>query len=541
MVCEYTLFNFPGCGCPALVPLRFCPEHLDPDPKNICYQEGRDAAQNPARITMLFGGPAQPISLQVYERMCNLYKTPLLAKDPKLSDKSQQQSYERLAKLMMNMQKHTVDWHDGGTVKAGFHTKLTRYHVIYPSCGNMRLERPADERFWPFAETKCIEHSGDLVEDKVNNKWTFAPRPQLELFNEPFEHRFNAAIAVRFLKSVDKGDKFHQLIYDLPGCYPERYDPTGKTYKPTDENTGNQSDESDSSNGSEEPKTGGGHGKKKKKNENEKVNNGKKNESGSEYQGTETKGNGEESGPKGKKEVESPAKKNNGDSKKSKPQGRKQEHEVVTSTNTTIPVPKKKPAAKRKPKKDDDGEWKESGEDEDDEDIEEKKGGNNNGKKTSDNKKDTATTETKPKAEGGKTNPNSNPTNNGPKKPNTNSTNRNNEDNNANQGNDEDTNDEDTNDKDELSEVFTEMSPPKTRRRPKRGEEQPEFSGLRRVIPSQLDEVGSGLRLYRALGNSREPSSSRNGLEQLNLPSTNQTIDDIFNGWAQNKLQEEDI
>ncbi|TGJ67703.1 hypothetical protein EYR41_006816 [Orbilia oligospora] len=538
MVCEYTLFNFPGCGCPALVPLRFCPEHLDPDPKNICYQEGRDAAQNPARITMLFGGPAQPISLQVYERMCNLYKTPLLAKDPKLSDKSQQQSYERLAKLMMNMQKHTVDWHDGGTVKAGFHTKLTRYHVVYPSCGNMRLERPADERFWPFAETKCIEHSDDLVEDKVNNKWTFAPRPQLELFNEPFEHRFNAAIAVRFLKSVDKGDKFHRLIYDLPGCYPERYDPTGKTYKPTDENNGNQSDDSDSSDGSEELKTGGGHGKKKK--ENEKANNGKKNESGSEYQGTETEGSGEESGPKGKKEVEDPAKKNNGGSKENKPQGGKQEHEVVTSTNTTVPAPKKNPAAKRKPKKDDDGEWEESGEDEDDEDIKEGKGGKNNGKNPSNNvnKKDTATTETKPKAEGSKTNPNSKPTNNGPKKPNTNPTNRKNEDNNAYQGNDEDTKDED-----ELSEVFTEMSPkgPKTRRRPKRGEEKPEFSGLRRVVPSRLDEVGSGLRLYRALGNYREPKSSTNELEQLNLPSTNQTIDEIFNGWAQNKLQEEDI
>ncbi|KAK6506216.1 hypothetical protein TWF506_011135 [Arthrobotrys conoides] len=640
MVCEYTHFNFPGCGCIALVPLRFCPEHLDPS--DTCYEEGREAIRNPSRITMLFSGPAEAITLQTYERMLQLYKTPLLAKDPRLSSESQQQAYEELANMMMKMQKRTVDWHDGGKVKAGFHTKLTRYHVIYPSCVYMKIVRLVDEKYWPFAETHCIQHSDSFIEDKVNKTWTFAPRPQLDYFDEPFEHKFNAAIAVRLLKLVDKGDKVHRLIYDLPGCYPESYDALGKTYKPAPAEEKKDDEESESegsvySDTSHSTVTGGGHGKPETGDGDEaSLTGGEDKEDGSEYKGSESEDSEEEEeelDPKRRKEGEDPAKKNNGNSKKNE-----QEHKVLTSTDpatvittTTILKPKKKPAPRRKPKKDDDGTWKGSGEEDDEEEIEEGKGGKKPGARTSadkttgsqeeenpkkkkkDNgneevkparcqppkpkpagqskpqttnstecnkketisdhekhdhndesiedpgegsqeedevidsegsefvesapkkpkkpkKQDPTTTETKPQTEGSKKKPDPKKSTTETKKPKFNPTGS------------KTSKKENPHAKDE-DEASTKTSPKGSnrRQRPKRGEEEPEFTGLRRAPGPRLDEIGSGLRLYRTRGRSSEPLLTTEELEQLDFPATSQTVDEIFDGWAQTNLLNEDL
>ncbi|RVD87308.1 uncharacterized protein DFL_001549 [Arthrobotrys flagrans] len=599
---------------------------------------------------MLFGGPANPIPLHTYQKMCKLYKNPLLAKDPKLSDPSQQKTYELIAGKMIKMQKQTVDWHDGGKVRAGFHTKLTRYHVIYPSCGNMRIQRPADETFWPFAEGNCFEHSDSFIGDKAANKWTFAPRPQLEHFDEPFENKFNAVIAVRFLKLLDEGDRLHRLTYDLPGCYPEPYDPTGKTYKPAPdedkENKRNGSDSSDSSESNASTVAGGRREKETKKKEGKRESEHKdldnssddddSEENASEYEGSEAENSGEEVDPTGKDKAKDDSTKKKKNDPKKKPEGGKPDHEVATTntpiTTTTAPdttkEPKRKPAIKRKPKKDDDGTWKESGEDDDDDEAEEgvkkpankkkvsfkekensketkKTGGTDEGKPTeppkstdtnltvetatkedpkgdkksevatnkkTENKvtgedlkkkgmtsdresdesdepdkedgtlddedseftepapkkksnKETATTGRKPTAEEGKLKPS--PTG---KKTSADKTGKRDK--------------PDSNSEDDLSEMFTEMSPkrPTTRRRPKRGKGEPKFPGLRRAVTSQLDEVGSGLRLYRALARSDESALlTTEEMEQLNFLATNQTLEEIFDGWAQTQVRDDNF
>ncbi|KAK6346144.1 hypothetical protein TWF730_010476 [Orbilia blumenaviensis] len=161
MVCEYTLFTFPECGCPALVPIQFCPQHLDPSHKDYYVDPSQNIhLTNPARITMLFASATDPIPLGVYRVMCQLYDRPLLAIDPNLTDPITQREFYELAKAMISMEARTAKWHDGGKVKAGFHTKLCRYHVIYPDCVDIRIHRPANDAFWPFAEEECLVHRG---------------------------------------------------------------------------------------------------------------------------------------------------------------------------------------------------------------------------------------------------------------------------------------------------------------------------------------------------------------------------------------------
>ncbi|KAK6331889.1 hypothetical protein TWF718_002427 [Orbilia javanica] len=643
MVCEYTLFNFPGCGCIALVPLQFCPEHLDPDPNNPCYEEGKENIKNPARITMLFGGIANPIPHKTYEIMLKLYKNPLLAKDPRLSNKHGQLFYEAIAKTMVQMDRSTVTFPDGGKVKAGFHTKLTRYHVIYPSCKNMQIQRPLDENYWPFAEVNCFEHSDSFIEDRARNKWTIAPRPRLEHFDEPFIDRFNAAVAVRFLKLLNEGDAIHKLIYDRPGCYPDGFHPRDKTYNPEpDENKENEANQSDSSDYSEVTASSvaeGGLGKEgEESRENQEKVESEYEDSAEESEEETNPNNGYipsnkegKNGPEKEEEMSFnknkkllKAKKKQEALAKSKPTIPDAKADVPSNTNK----PNKRPVLKKKTKKEEDAAWNGSDEDDDEEELEGEGGGKKKKAKRPANKKvtfkeasmketnapeqlraknqnladntSTKNDKTGDEASGAVISQRKNKTENDPKHHTSpdgesdeeeelevlteGSDKMETSERGSNFDSDEDDEtfgDEDSdfaepvtgkkakkpvseggkekpkseysdsasrskgeegthsNSEDKLSEVFTEVDPKPPKRRAKRGEESPELSGLRRAKKSQLDEVGSGLRLYRAQGRPQEQGLlTTEEMEQLEFPATSQTLDDIFDGWAQAKLQD---
>ncbi|KAK6511253.1 hypothetical protein TWF481_000174 [Arthrobotrys musiformis] len=562
MVCEYTVFHFPGCGCPAFVPLQYCDEHLDTNCPN--HAEAKQNFDNPARITLLLAGPGQAVTAETYKRMREIYENPLLAKDPKFSDKKKQSMYETVAKALQLCQDNALSWWDGGKIKAGFHTKSSRYHILYPDCGNIQIQTPSDEEYWPFVETACFLHeSGKIEDDKVKGVWDIKVRAGVEDFPEPFKHRFNKALAVRLASSLDEGDKLHKLIYDRPGLYPDSYDLLGKAYKPpADDDGGDSEGESEKEAASPIPEEG------------VETTGVEPPEDPKEDPKKKAEDSGKEPNPKDlENEEEGEAEKENKKSPRNKDENKKESgtgtDEVVTTTTTTTTTdtkPKKKPASKRKPKKDDDGTWKVSeGEEDDEDEVEEEEGKKPGSKKPTKKKKKVGTDDSGKTDPGDSLKPTITETTaiEDPKEDKKEDEEGKKEDKDGGEDgegegegegkegeddegdedkeNEEDneSDDDDGDEEDELSVIFPEMSPGGTRRTPKKTEKL-KTSGLRKAPESGLDEVGSGLRLYRA-PLSNEPSLlAIDEMEQFNFPATNKTLDEIFDGWAQTKLREKD-
>ncbi|KAF3907401.1 hypothetical protein ABW21_db0203019 [Orbilia brochopaga] len=184
MVCEYAIFQFPDCGCSALVPVQYCPHHLDPS--NPAYDPNPKTLQNPARITMLFKGPAVPLNNEEYMSLVKVYQDPFL-QNGHYSDEELER-LDSLRQVLTDMQKKEIELSDGSTVPtAGFHTKLCRYHVIWPNCKELKVWR-VSEGFFPFLETRCLRHSNCIRTDE-NGKLKIHVQKVPERFEESFEER----------------------------------------------------------------------------------------------------------------------------------------------------------------------------------------------------------------------------------------------------------------------------------------------------------------------------------------------------------------
>ncbi|KAJ6263679.1 hypothetical protein Dda_2248 [Drechslerella dactyloides] len=188
MVCEYAIFTFPDCGCPALVPVQYCPHHLDPSQPAGVYDTHPKTYQNPARITMLFKAPGVPLVHEDYMWLIKVYRDPFLRN----GDYTEEEMDRLVAfrEMLIEMQTKEIKLSDGTTVPtAGFHTKLCRYHVIWPDCKELRLWRVA-EPFFPFLETRCFTHSNCIRTDNSPKGWGIYVQPVPERFKECFKQRF---------------------------------------------------------------------------------------------------------------------------------------------------------------------------------------------------------------------------------------------------------------------------------------------------------------------------------------------------------------
>ncbi|KAF3925154.1 hypothetical protein ABW20_dc0101529 [Dactylellina cionopaga] len=195
MVCEYAIFTFPGCKCPALVPVRFCPHHLDP--KHPAFEPNPEARKNPARITMLFKEPAIPLVHEDYMWMIRLYNDPLLVNYPYTEDERTSMAWFRDNNIIEKMQQKVKTFADGSTLPTvGFHTKICRYHVIYPECQDIQIWR-VSEPFFPFLETTCFTHSNNVKKDSSKKGWGIYTQPIPEKFEEPFIERYKRALNER--------------------------------------------------------------------------------------------------------------------------------------------------------------------------------------------------------------------------------------------------------------------------------------------------------------------------------------------------------
>ncbi|EPS45453.1 hypothetical protein H072_663 [Dactylellina haptotyla CBS 200.50] len=192
MVCEYALFTFPGCGCPALVPMQFCPHHLDPN--NPMYAPDPETLKNPARITMLFKGPVEPLNRDDYLDMVRLYNDPLLNKRTYKREEKLRLRRFRDNKMIEELQLTEKKFSDGTTLPTlGFHTKICRYHVIYPKCVDIRVIN-VSEPFFPFLEENCFSHSDYIKKDNSAVGWGIYPEKVPEYFKEPFQVRYDRAL-----------------------------------------------------------------------------------------------------------------------------------------------------------------------------------------------------------------------------------------------------------------------------------------------------------------------------------------------------------
>ncbi|EWC47183.1 hypothetical protein DRE_03552 [Drechslerella stenobrocha 248] len=189
MVCEYAIFEFPDCGCHAFVPLQYCEHHLNP--AHPAYDPYPEIRNHFARITMLFKGPAVPLTHEDYMWMIKVYNDPFL--------RNSNYTEAEMARLL-TFQRALLDMcRDVGTeVKlpngtmvpyVGFHTKVCRYHVIWPDCQEIELWRPS-EPFFPFLETRCFTHSNCIRTDDSAKGWGIYIQPVPERFEEPFQIRY---------------------------------------------------------------------------------------------------------------------------------------------------------------------------------------------------------------------------------------------------------------------------------------------------------------------------------------------------------------
>ncbi|KAF3937535.1 hypothetical protein ABW19_dt0200339 [Dactylella cylindrospora] len=207
MVCEYVAYSFIGCGCPALVPLRYCAHHLDPN-KNPNYNKDQEtydeAMKNPARITMLFQGPCHPLAHEEYITMATKFDDPLLQQPfNRKTTKRDIYGWKLFAQRIREMQAERIEFEDGTTKPTvGFHTKLCRYHVIWPDCPELKVWPPAGD-FFPFLETKCCLHGQLIAPDNSKEGWGIYPEELPEDFTSDYNAKYNV------LKDQRAYDKSH--------------------------------------------------------------------------------------------------------------------------------------------------------------------------------------------------------------------------------------------------------------------------------------------------------------------------------------------
>ncbi|KAK6352911.1 hypothetical protein TWF696_004908 [Orbilia brochopaga] len=230
MVCEYAIFTFPDCGCPALVPIQYCPHHLDPS--NTAYEPNPKSLRNPARITMLFKAPGIPLHHEDYMSLVTVYRDPFLRND--YSDEERERLLE-FRDALIEMQKKDTKLSDGTTVPtAGFHTKLCRYHVIWPNCKELQVWR-VTEPFFPFLETKCFKHSNCIRADDSEKGWG--------IYTQQVPERFEECIKEKFLEEwrrleervddVDDEELVHRRTITSGESHKAK-EPNAKRKKPTD-------------------------------------------------------------------------------------------------------------------------------------------------------------------------------------------------------------------------------------------------------------------------------------------------------------------
>ncbi|KAF3925420.1 hypothetical protein AA313_de0206840 [Arthrobotrys entomopaga] len=185
MVCEYALFTFPGCQCPALLPIRFCDHHLNPE-----HPEYEDPAtlRNPARITMLFKAPGVVLLHHDYMWLVKVYNDPMYLEDRSLTKQQADcLDWYQQAKVIEKLQAREEVFEDKTTHHTiGFHTKICRYHIIYPKCTDMYIWQTNDPDFFPFLESYCFTHARAIVKD-TTGKYTIVPAIVPETFSVPFE------------------------------------------------------------------------------------------------------------------------------------------------------------------------------------------------------------------------------------------------------------------------------------------------------------------------------------------------------------------
>ncbi|KAK6540188.1 hypothetical protein TWF694_009007 [Orbilia ellipsospora] len=218
MVCEYALFTFPDCQCPALLPVQFCDHHLNPEHPE--YEEYPPTLKNPARITMLFKAPGVPLLHQDYMWAVKVYNDPMYLQDRSLT--KQQADYLdwfQQEKVIEKLQGREEVFEDNTTHHTiGFHTKICRYHIIYPKCTDMYIWQPNEPYFFPFLESVCFTHSQGIVRDNSTGGFKILPSVVPETFPVPFDEQRHRAweLARKEVKELTGLDPGPEDFYD-PG------------------------------------------------------------------------------------------------------------------------------------------------------------------------------------------------------------------------------------------------------------------------------------------------------------------------------------